>query len=67
MNSVVRPIFNIFKCVNSACTVHEQCMYSTWTMHALFINNKFCLWKSITIALKKKCASENADTESKPA
>ena len=24
MNSIVRPIFNIFKCVNSACTVHKQ-------------------------------------------
>ena len=43
-------------------------------MHALLINSEFCLWKSITIALKKKKkkrererkrAFENADAESK--
>ena len=32
MNSAVRPIFNIFKYVNSTTIVHKQCCYSTATM-----------------------------------
>ena len=29
-NSAMRPIFNIFKCMNSTATVCEQCWYSAW-------------------------------------
>ena len=28
MNSIVEPIFNIFKCVNNACTAHKQWILS---------------------------------------
>ena len=33
VNSTVRPIFNIFKYMNSACTVREQFMHFLWTIN----------------------------------
>ena len=55
MNSTVRPIFNIFKYVNSA-----------WIVHALFINSEFCLCKVNKCGLKKKevnAENENTDAQ----
>ena len=51
IKGVVGPIFNIFKFMNSA-----------WTVHALFINSEFCLWKSIIVVRERERerAFENA-------
>ena len=61
MNSVVGPIFNIFKCVNNACTAHKQ-----WIL-SLKVNNYGFKKKKKKKERKWKRAFENADAESKPA
>ena len=52
MNSAVRPIFNIFKCVNSTSTVHEQYFYNTLTV--IFISYTVNSCDFTVHALKKK-------------
>ena len=56
MNSAVGPIFNIFKYMNSACTVHKQ-----WIL-SLKVNNYGLKKKK----RERKHMFENADAESKP-